>query len=109
MIRFRAQYRYRYLVNDWIDVSKDDLILLDLDREALLMPLASAIEGSPRGIKAFADGRLTRLGFVTPSFMPKEPRHSHGPTRCPTRTQKDYPARAAIDFRERGCGIRRSK
>jgi hypothetical protein len=62
-----GQYRYWCLANGWINVCDDDLILVDLDREALLIALASVIVGSPRGIKSYADGRLARLGLVTPS------------------------------------------
>ena len=62
-----GQYRYYCLANGWINLREEDVILLALDREALLTALASVIAVSPRGIKAFADGQLTRLGFVTPS------------------------------------------
>jgi hypothetical protein len=62
-----GRYRYRCLVNGWIEIAEEDLILLAFDRKALLRALSKAAGSSAASIRLLAGDRLAHLTFIAAS------------------------------------------
>ncbi|MGD9829981.1 MAG: hypothetical protein AB7E70_07915 [Hyphomicrobiaceae bacterium] len=62
--RPEGRFRHHCLENGRIDLSRDDVELLTLDRDAMLGAMATAAGRQKERFQFYAGGRLARIGFI---------------------------------------------